>query len=184
MENKDNKKWEIVETEYLIRQPWLTARRDRVRLPDGMENPEYYVLEYPDWVCVIAITDDGQFVMERQYRHGLGQTHYELPAGTCEQGEDPLLTVQRELLEETGFGGGQWTHLMDLSANPTSMNNLSHSYIAKGVKRISEQHLDETERLDVILMSRDEVLSMLQRGEMVQSLMVAPLYRALYEQLI
>lgn len=184
MANSDKMKWETVSSEYLIRRPWLTARRDSVRLPDGVINPEYYVIEYPDWVCVIATTDDGQFVVERQYRHGLGQTHYELPAGTCEPGEDPMTTAQRELLEETGFGGGQWTHLMDLSANPTSLNNLSHSFIAKGVRRIAEPHLDDMERLEVMLLSRDEMLSLLERGEIVQSLMVAPLYRALYENLI
>ena len=48
---KDDRKWEIVESEYLIRRPWLTARRDRVKLPTGVEIPEYYILahsnEYP-----------------------------------------------------------------------------------------------------------------------------------------
>lgn len=52
-------KWDILDSEYLIRRPWLTARRDKVRLPDGRINPEHYVLEYPDWVNVIAITEDG-----------------------------------------------------------------------------------------------------------------------------
>ena len=65
------KKWRTVESEYLIQRPWLTARRDKVELPDGRVHPEYYVLEYPDWVNVIAITEDGQFVMVEQYRHGL-----------------------------------------------------------------------------------------------------------------
>ena len=54
----DEKKWEVLHSEYLIRRPWLTARRDHVRLPNGVENPEYYVLEYPDWVNVIALTRD------------------------------------------------------------------------------------------------------------------------------
>ena len=54
--NTDDRKWEIIESEYLIRRPWLTARRDRVKLPTGVEIPEYYILEYPDWVNVIAIT--------------------------------------------------------------------------------------------------------------------------------
>ena len=66
-------KWKILKSEYLFRRPWLTVRRDCVELPDGRQNPEFYILEYPDWVNVIAITDDGQFVMERQYRHGSGK---------------------------------------------------------------------------------------------------------------
>ena len=69
-----NKTWKVLDTEYLIKRPWLTARRDHLLLPDGREIPESYVLEYPDWVNVIAITKDGYFVMERQYRHALGCT--------------------------------------------------------------------------------------------------------------
>ena len=61
------KNWSIVKSEYLFNRPWLTVRKDCVRLPDGRENPEFYVLEYPDWVNVIAITEDGKYIMEKQY---------------------------------------------------------------------------------------------------------------------
>ena len=67
-------KWKIVSSEYLIKRSWLTVRRDVVELPDGRINPEYYVLEYPTWINVTAITKDGQMVLVRQYRHALGQT--------------------------------------------------------------------------------------------------------------
>ena len=63
----EEKKWTILSSEYLIRRPWLTARRDVAQLPDGRINNEYYVLEYPDWVNIIAITEDGDFVMEIKY---------------------------------------------------------------------------------------------------------------------
>ena len=66
MEEQEMKPWKVLEREYLIKRPWLTARRDKLQLPDGRIVPEYYVLEYPAWVNVIAITRDGQFVMERQ----------------------------------------------------------------------------------------------------------------------
>ena len=172
----EEKKWKILKSEYLIRRPWLTARRDYVRFPDGRENPEYYVLEYPDWVNVIAITKDGQFVMERQYRHALGKTSYELPSGVMEEGEEPLEAIQRELLEETGYGGGEWVHLMDLSANSSTMNNLTHCFLATGVEKISEPHLDSTEDLEVFLLSREKVWNLLNTNQLVQSLMVAPLW--------
>ena len=106
----DDRKWEIIESEYLIRRPWLTARRDRVKLPTGVEIPEYYILEYPDWVNVIAITKEGKFVLVRQYRHGIKETRYEICAGVCETGEEPLLSAQRELYEETGYGNGNCQH--------------------------------------------------------------------------
>ena len=77
--NQTIKEWKVLESEYLVRRPWLTARRDRLELPDGRIIPEYYVLEYPDWVNVIAITKDGQFVMERQYRHAARKIIWSFP---------------------------------------------------------------------------------------------------------
>lgn len=80
MKEKDMK-WKTLKSEYVIRRPWLTARRDMVKLPTGVVNDEYYVLEYPDWVNIIAITREGQFVFVRQYRYALGETSFEICAG-------------------------------------------------------------------------------------------------------
>ena len=150
-------KWKVLKSEYLFKRPWLTVRRDCVELPDGRQNPEFYVLEYPDWVNVIAITEDGQFVMERQYRHGLGKTCFEIPAGVMEKGETPLEAAKRELMEETGYGEGEWTNIMNVSGNSSTTNNISHCFVAKGVKKVSGQHLDSTEDLEIVLLSREQV---------------------------
>ncbi len=178
--NQTIKEWKVLESEYLVRRPWLTARRDRLELPDGRIIPEYYVLEYPNWVNVIAITKDGQFVMERQYRHAARKISLELPCGVMEEGETPLEAAQRELLEETGFGGGQWKKLMELSPNPSAMSNTTHCFLAIGVEKIAEQHLDETEELSVLFMTKEEVKRMLNENQICQALMVAPLYKYIY----
>lgn len=170
-------KWKILESRYLIRRPWLTARVDKVELPNGVVHPEYYVLEYPTWVNIIAVTTDGRFVMVEQYRHGLGDVFTELVAGVAEKGEEPLQAARRELLEETGFGGGEWQLYTVLSANPGSMNNLTYTFLATGVEKISAQHLDETEDIAVRLLTTDEVKAMLLSDEMKQSLMAAPLWK-------
>ena len=83
--NKTDKHWDILQSEYLHRRPWLTVRRDTVRLPDGTVNPEFYILEYPEWVNVIALTADGLFVLVRQYRHGIRKTLLELVAGVVDR---------------------------------------------------------------------------------------------------
>lgn len=174
------KKWKTLDSEYLIRRPWLTARRDTVELPNGQINNEYYVLEYPSWVNVIAVTDDGRFVMIEQYRHGLGVIETELCAGVVEEGEDTLAAAQRELAEESGYGGGNWRLLTVLSGNPSTTSNLTYCYVAEGVTRISGQHLDRTEDVAVRILSREQVIELLRTDALKQSLMVAPLLRYLF----
>jgi 8-oxo-dGTP pyrophosphatase MutT (NUDIX family) len=179
MDNRssDSKKWQILSSEYVLRNPWLTVRKDHVRQPSGVEIPDYWVLEYPDWINVIAITDTGDHVIERQYRHAMGWTSYEICAGCVEKGEDPLAAAQRELLEETGFGGGSWEKLMVLSPNGTSMNNMCHCFLARGVTRLSDPHQERTEDIDVSLMSEAEVFRLLKDGGFYQATMAAPLWR-------
>ena len=169
--------WKVLKSEYLFKRPWLTARRDTCQLPDGRIMDEYYVLEYPTFINVIAITKDDEMVLVRQYRHGLGRTCFELVAGCVEEGEDPMVAAQRELLEETGFSGGEWTETMCYSCNASAMNNLSHSYLAVGVERTDTQHLDANEDIEVYTFPKDEVHQMLLRGDFMQASMIAPLYK-------
>ena len=90
--------------------------------------------------------------------------------------------AKRELAEETGYGGGEWRELMQISPNPGAMTNMTHSFVATGVEKVSEQHLDEHECLTVHLLDRDEVFRHMNDGSMVQSLMLAPLWRYFSEQ--
>lgn len=171
------KRWKTLKSEYLIRRPWLTARRDAVQLPNGEVNDEFYVLEYPDWINVIAITEESHFVFVRQYRYALDLDSIELCAGVIEQGETPEEGARRELLEETGFGGGEWQEIMTIGQNPSTCSNWTHCFLATGVKKLQEQHLDRTEDIDVMLLTRDEVLEMMRSGQLKQALMLAPLWQ-------
>lgn len=173
-------KWKILKTDYLIRRPWLTARRDTVLLPDGRINPEYYILEYPAWVNVIALTAEGEYIMVQQYRHGLEDVFVELVAGVVEQDEHPLAAAKRELLEETGYSGGEWELLTVISQNPASTNNLTYCYIARNVVKTATQCLDVTEDVEVKHLSEQEIKKMLLADEMKQSLMLAPLWKHFY----
>lgn len=171
------KKWTTLESRYVIERPWLTARVDKVMLPDGRINPEHYVLEYPAWVNVLAITADSKFVFIRQYRHAFDEVLTELCAGVVEEGETPLEAARRELLEETGYGGGEWSLTMTIGQNPSICDNLTHCFTAVGVERLGDQNLDAGEDIEVVLLSRDEVRALLERDEMKQALMAAPLWR-------
>lgn len=170
-------KWKTLSSEYVVREPWMTVRKDKLLLPDGRVKDDYWSLEYPDWINVIATTKDGHYIFERQYRHGLDCVAWEIPAGVIEKGEEPLAAARRELMEETGFGGGEWEPFMELSPNPGTNNNIAHTFLACGVEREGEQHFDATEDIDVYFLTAEEVRGILERGEVVQSMMAAPLWR-------
>lgn len=175
--------WNVISSKYISREPWFTVRAECVELPNGNRIPSYYVLDYPEWVNVIAITKDGKMVMVQQYRHGIGKVSYELVAGTCEENDpSPLESAKRELLEETGYGNGTWSKFETLSANPSTHSNLTHTFLAVGVELLSEQKLDAGEALTVHLFRPDEVFHMLRRGEILQALMAAPLWKYFYEK--
>ena len=178
MKNLNDRKWKVLESTYLHRKPWLTVRSERVELPNGNQIPEYYVFEYPDWINVIAITKEHHFVFVRQYRHGLGETSFELCAGVCEKEDpSPLVSAQRELLEETGFGNGEWTEYMTVSANPGTHTNLTHCFLATDVEQVTTQHLEDTEDLTVHILTLDEVKELLETDQIKQAIHAAPLWK-------
>jgi len=178
METLKDRKWKVLKSEYIARKPWFTVRKEAVELPNGSVIPEYYTFEYPDWVNVVAVTRDGKFVFVDQYRHGLGLTSYELCAGVCEKADaSPLESAKRELLEETGFGGGTWSKLMEICANPTSHTNMAHCFLATDVEQLTSQHLEPTEDLGLHLLTAEEVRQLLYADQIKQSLMAAPLWK-------
>ncbi len=179
-EANEPESWTTLSTEYLYRKPWLTMRRDTVRLPNDRIIDDYYVWEFPPWCNVVAVTKDREVVLIRQYRHGLGKVHYEIPAGVHDrEGESIIESARRELLEETGFGGGSWKLWMELSANPALQNNICYTFLAEGVELVGIQSLDATEEISVHLVSHDELRSIVLEGGMMQALHVAPLLKYL-----
>lgn len=123
-----------------------------------------------------------QMVMVRQYRHGFDEVLVELCAGVVEDGEAPVDAAKRELLEETGYAGGEWREVMTIGQNPSICDNLTHCFVAEGVEKVSGQHLDASEDIEVLLMSKAEVLDMLINDQQKQALMAAPLWRYFYTQ--
>lgn len=177
VKNPEHRAWQVLSSEYLDNQPWFTVRKERVQLPTGVVVPEWYIFEFPRWVQVIAITKDEKFVMISQYRHGLGATNYELAAGVCEENEDIEQAARRELLEESGYGGGEWREFMHACPNPTNHNNIAYTFLAVGVERVSEQNTEQSEDIDVHLLSREEVRYLLDNNMIIHGLHTAPLWR-------
>lgn len=178
-----DRKWDVVSSEYVVERPWLTVRRECTRLPNGNICPEYYVLEYPTWVNIIALDREGKMILVRQYRHALGVTRFELCAGIMDPTDSsPLEAAKRELLEETGYGHGIWEEYMVVAQNPGSMNNLTYTFLARNVEPVSTQHLEQTEDISVHRFQPAEVKDKLMSGEIVQALHAAPLWKFFYQQ--
>lgn len=174
-------KWEVLSSRLLFDDKWLTIRKDHIRMPSGVEMDDYYVLEYPDWINVLAITKDGKFVIERQYRHGTQSIDYELCAGTIEKGETALEAAQRELLEETGYAGGEWKLYCISTPNPSAMSNHTYSFLAKGVENTGLRHLEKTEDIEIHLFTYDELKELMSESGIKQGQMLAPLWKYIAE---
>lgn len=176
------KKWRQVESETLIQTPFLRMRSDRCELPDGRVMPKYFVIEFADWVSVVPVTPDRELILVRQYRHAAGDSFLELPGGTTDtrSPEAPEEAAKRELLEETGYTPKRLVYLGHHFPNPALQTNKMHCYLALDCRKTADLNLDPFEDIDVELHPLD-ALPQLMRTEIVHSLMLATLTRALPE---
>ncbi|HTJ11268.1 MAG TPA: NUDIX hydrolase [Dinghuibacter sp.] len=167
---QDPLRWEVLDSTYISRHQYFTARRDRCRRPDGVIVPEYYVVELPPSVCVVALTEDREAVMIRQYRHPIAESILEIPGGFIDPGEDPATAARRELLEETGYAFQDIVPLGRIAANPGLLDNYTWLFLATGGKKVQGQHLDPNEEIEIILQPLDEVREMVLGNRLAQAL--------------
>lgn len=165
----------------IFKTAFFRFRRDQCELPDGRVMPNYYVMEFPDWVNVVPVTDDGRIVLVEQYRHALGKTVLEFPGGSTNPGEneDPKKAGLRELAEETGYVPEDIRLLGVHAPNPAMQNNRMHTFIAFGCKKIQEPDPDPFEDLRTVLLPVSEVIEKVLSGEINHSIVVSSLFYAL-----
>src|SRR5256886_1342320 len=141
--DEDRMKWKLVSSEYLFNDTWLRARKDTCIKPDGSIVTPYYVIEYPTWATAVAITENNEVILVKQYRHALGQTCIEIPGGCVDDTDKDFdAAIRRELLEETGYEFREIAYLGYTSPNPSTNSNLMHMFLLTGGTKVQEQTLD------------------------------------------
>ena len=177
--NYNNLTWKKLSSHYIHKGPWATLRSDRCEMPNGHIIEDYYVLEYNNWVNAVAITDDNKILMVHQYRHAAEIVSLEIPGGVIDEGELPEQAIRRELLEETGYQFDDFELLCAVYANPSTANNHTYCYLAKGGKKVQEQSLDEQEEIIVEAFTIAEVKQLLAENKIAQALHCTGLFYAL-----
>jgi 8-oxo-dGTP pyrophosphatase MutT (NUDIX family) len=172
--------WKHLASKYIHREKWFSLRSDKVLKGNGAEMDPYYVFEFSDWVNVLPVTKDGNVVLVKQYRYALGVWSIELPGGIMDAHEtDPLVAAKRELLEETGYSCEKVEEVAVIAANPATQNNRLYCYLATGCELTHLQDFDEDEEIEVLLVSIEELKTLLRENKIVQSLHVCSIFYGL-----
>jgi ADP-ribose pyrophosphatase len=176
-----SKPWGVLASDEIFRAGFFRLRKDRCELPDGRVMPNYYTLEFPDWVNVVPVTEDGKIVLVEQFRHSLGESGLEIPGGSTDaaDGGDPKRAALRELREETGYVPDEIRLVGKHAPNPAMQNNFMHTYIAYGCRKLQEPEPDAFEDLRTVVLSIPEVISHIISGKIRHSIVMASILIAL-----
>jgi ADP-ribose pyrophosphatase len=137
---------------------------DEVILPDGDEKTFSY-LDFAKGVCILPITEDGEVLCLKQYRHAIKSWQWELPAGMIDTDSDsPMDTAKRELEEETGFSAEQWLELGSFYPSPGSTSEEIFLFAAAGL-RATEQNLENSEQIELHKISMEKLKNLIKKGE-------------------
>ena len=173
--------WRVDASKTVLQDRWINVRADDCVTPGGHHIAPYYVLTYPDWVHVVALTAANELVLVEQYRHGIGKSVLELPGGMIDPADaTPLAAGRRELREETGHAGSTWQPLGALYPNPAIQTNRCHGFLATGCHPVSSAALEAGEEgLVVRCVPLAEVQAGLASGLLGNAMHVAALLLAL-----
>lgn len=158
----------------------MNIRADACETSDGIRIDPYYVMEAPDWVHIVPFDSAGRLLITRQYRHGNQDIQWELPCGMVDETDSsPLAAARRELLEETGCEGKEYSELPTIYANPMRQTNRIYGFVAHDVEIIAKPNQDESENIQFEFMEVDKVLQHLRDGQFPNALLVASLMMVL-----
>jgi ADP-ribose pyrophosphatase len=156
-----------LEKETIYKGKLFTVEREKVRLANGNERAREIVV-HPGAVALVAVDDEGRLLMVRQYRRAADRVMLEIPAGTREPGEDAESCARRELIEETGYEASEVRKLGGFFSAPGFCTEYLHCYLMTGLRERTGL-ADEDENIELERLTRDELMSLISRGEIEDS---------------
>lgn len=159
------KKWELVESKIDYRNDFVTVLKETLKRSNGELVRDYYAIARRNAVYVIALTYEQEVPLVYQYKNGVKELIWELPAGFVEDGEEPLTSGQRELLEETGYQAEDYSLLGQFVPNPSLSANKNFIFLARNAKKVAEQKLDKNEEIEVKLFPIEKLVKDIREGQ-------------------
>ena len=144
---------------------FLRVEVHTVELPDGQVIDDWGWVITPDYVNVVALTEDGAYLFFRQTKYAIDGLSLAPVGGFLEPGEDPLLGARRELLEETGYEAAEWLPLGRYRVDASRGVGTAYFFLARGAKQVAQPCSDDLEEQDLLLLSLAEVRAALAAGE-------------------
>ncbi|WP_329611875.1 NUDIX hydrolase [Roseibium aggregatum] len=156
--HEDRDHWSLVESSKVFEACGrLRVLRQTVCLPDNRLVDDYYQIDLPSFASVYAVTEDDRVLLLRQYKHGIGRVCLTLPGGQVDPGEDAEFSARRELLEETGYGGGRWLAGPTLVLHGNQRIASAHIFVARHVIKLADANSGDLEDATLIKLPREQV---------------------------
>jgi 8-oxo-dGTP pyrophosphatase MutT (NUDIX family) len=165
--------WERKHREEVLQTRIFRLEKHRLISPRTGNEHDFFILDCPDWCNIVPLTDDGNVVMVRQRRHGIGEETLELPGGMIDPTDPtPLEGARRELLEETGYRARTVEPIGVIAPNPAMQTNRCHSFLARGCELSGALELDGGEDIEVVTVPIAEIPERIRNGEISHALVV------------